>query len=259
MIQLHSRFITSHVLFTHLNENWGAFSTPVPNRTADWGDWDSHMTSAGCSRQLVMRYLDDPSVKAVVTPQHTAIDHPKVLSIPIGVNESQQLLEHLRTADGAKTHALLINNSGWEHREQINARVSSRFGGTVINTYGVSKAEYYQSIARSRFVLCPPGLGWDSYRIWETLVLGSIPIVERSPGWDSLLSDLPVLLVPHFDDVTPELLASAYPEILSRCDTFTFGKLTTQWWIARINDLLAAASPVKPHARTGDNDHIRDS
>lgn len=239
MIRMHAHLTTTHVLFTHLNENWGAFSTTIPNRTADWGHWDAHMIGAGCRRHIVLRYLDDPSVKAVVTPQHSVIDHPKLLSLPIGVNESQLLLEHLRAADGTKTQELLINNSGWQHRKEINATVSANFGGTVTNTYGMSQGEYYRSIARSQFVLCPSGLGWDSYRIWETLLLGSIPIVERSPGWDALLADLPVLLVAHFDQVTPELLTNTYAEIISKCDRYALGKLTKQWWVAKINGVLS--------------------
>ncbi len=64
-------------------------------------------------------------------------------------------------------------------------------------------------------------------------------VVERSPGWDTRLADLPVLLVPRFNHVTPELLARAYPEILPRCDSFMFGMLTTAWWTERIMTVLA--------------------
>ena len=39
---------------------------------------------------------------------------------------------------------------------------------------------YYIHIARSKFVLSPPGLGMDCYRTWEALYLGSIPIVLNS-------------------------------------------------------------------------------
>jgi hypothetical protein len=37
---------------------------------------------------------------------------------------------------------------------------------------------HYLDIAQSKFVLCPSGLGFDTYRLWETIILGSIPIVE---------------------------------------------------------------------------------
>ena len=238
MVHLHARCRTSHVLVAHLNENWGAFSTTVPNRTAAWGDWSSHMIAAGCTPDMVQSYLDDPAVKAVVTTQHTAVSHPTILSIPVGVTQSRAILEHLAQADGAKTQDLLINNSGWEHRQSINERVIANFGGQLRNTYGLRLSEYFDAIARSRFVLCPSGMGWDSHRLWETLLLGSIPIVEHSEGWHAVLDDLPALSVTHFDQVTPDLLASAYPAILSQCDRFDYGKLTTAWWVSRIRRLL---------------------
>jgi hypothetical protein len=238
MIRMHLAFPTSHVLITGLNINWGAFSTTVPNRTIDWGQWDSHLATERCSRERVLRYLDDPRVKGVVATQHTILTHSKILSLPVGVLNAQALRARIDGAHPTRSEDLLINNSGWGHRAEVNAAVSSNFGGRCANTFGVSEADYLEAILRSRFVLCPSGLGWDSFRVWETLLLGSIPVVEQSPGWDTLLADLPVLLVPHFDQVTPELLARAYPEILSRCDTFIFGKLTTAWWTERITRVL---------------------
>lgn len=37
----------------------------------------------------------------------------------------------------------------------------------------------YSWIAQSKFTLCPEGNGLDSYRIWESLYLGAIPIVKN--------------------------------------------------------------------------------
>lgn len=252
MVRMHAKCRTSHVLITHLNENWGEFSTTVPNRTVDWGDWYSNMIDAGCTLQMVQQYLDDPKVQAVVTTQHVAFRHPSILSIPIGINHPQEIINHLFHADGAKTKELLLNNSGWGHRQGINERVIANFSGRISNTYGIHQSEYYESVTRSRFVLCPSGMGWDTYRIWETLLLGAIPIVEYSAGWDVVLDDLPVLFVTNFDEVTPELLAAAYPAILSRCQTFDYDKLTKQWWVSRITELVAWTRPsikIEPHRR----------
>jgi hypothetical protein len=138
----------------------------------------------------------------------------------------------------------------WGHWDSVLAEAGSsraavqnyladpRVKAVVTPQHTATQTEYYRSILRSRFVLCPSGLGWDSYRIWETLVLGSVPIIERSPGWDSVLDDLPVLKVTDFSEVTPGLLARAWPSILAQGDRFDFGKLTKQWWVSRIHGLL---------------------
>ena len=242
MVRRHAEHRTSHVLITGLNENWGAFSTHVPERTVDWGIWQDHLREVGCTLDMVRRYLDDPAVKAVVTPHHTAIWHPTILSLPVGI--STRLMKWLGRnpgdllSDAVKTEELLISNSGWGHRQKVNQGVTANFGGGVSNRFPLSLTEFVEAVLRSRFVLCPSGLGWDTSRIWETLTLGSIPIIEYSEGWHTIFDDLPVLFVTNFDEVTPALLARAYPDILADCERFDFGKLTQQWWVSRINSLL---------------------
>ena len=36
----------------------------------------------------------------------------------------------------------------------------------------VNEMQFYGKIARSVSVLCMPGLGYDTYRLWETLLMG---------------------------------------------------------------------------------------
>ena len=65
---------------------------------------------------------------------------------------------------------------------------------------------FYQAVLESKFLLCPSGQEFDTSR----LLLGAIPIVESSPGLDRTYSDLPVLIVSNFSQVTPQLLNIAY-------------------------------------------------
>ena len=47
-------------------------------------------------------------------------------------------------------------------------------------------------------ILCAGLGGMDTHRLWEALLLGSIPVVEASPtgpGWERSFSLLPVLVV----------------------------------------------------------------
>jgi len=246
MVRWHERRRTSHVLMTSLDENWGAFSSDVPNRTYPQGNWDDRVIAGGRTPEAVRQYLDDPAVRAVVTPQHTAFWHPRILSLPIGIHNPQILIDHLDDTDGEKRQDLLINNNAWVggDRERINDRVIANFGGRLRNTYGLSQASFYESVIHSKFVLCPSGMGMDTHRLWETLILGSIPVVEYSPGWDAVLDDLPTLFVADFDEVTPELLATEYPKIVSRCARYDYRKLTKEWWVKGIKSLLNAREPV---------------
>ncbi|HEY0707708.1 MAG TPA: NAD-dependent epimerase/dehydratase family protein [Polyangia bacterium] len=242
MVRRHAERPSTHVLITSLDENWGAFSSHIPQRTYPQGNWEERVIEAGCTPEAVRKYLDDPAVRAVVTPQHTAFHHPAILSIPIGIHNPQALLTQLKEGNGEKRDDLLINNNAWAEgdRERINDRVIANFGGDLRNTYGLPLTEFYRSIARSRFVLCPSGMGLDTHRLWETVILGSIPIVERCPGWQAVLDDLPALWVDDFAEVTPGLLARAYQDVHAQCDRFDFIKLTRQWWTTKIHGLLSA-------------------
>ena len=106
-------------------------------------------------------------------------------------------------------------------------------------------------VLSSKFVLCPPGLGADSYRIWEVLYLGAIPVVERTGGgWDDIFLDLPVLLVDDFGDVTQELLEASYPRLLARCGAFSiFAK-----HLRRLRNHVASAPKQQPK-KTVDHAH----
>ena len=105
-------------------------------------------------------------------------------------------------------------------------------------SFAASLLYYYTQMRCSRFVLCPSGMGWDSYRLWESLSLGAIPIVEDSPGWIRVLDDLPVLIVKNFEEVTPQLLEKEYGRITSNVQKYNFKRLTRQWWIDHIRSLL---------------------
>jgi hypothetical protein len=74
---------------------------------------------------------------------------------------------------------------------------------------------YLAELARHRFAICPRGNGIDTYRVWESLYLGVVPVVERSPHtWHWVALGLPLLLIDDWHEVTPAFLrdhASRFP------------------------------------------------
>lgn len=102
--------------------------------------------------------------------------------------------------------------------------------------------------AHHRFVLCPHGDGLDTYRVWEVLALGSIPIVKRST-LDAMYDDLPVVIVNDWTDITePNLqhwMASLhtrkYPTTTVDLGTNTLEvntKLTMRYWLDKIKRFI---------------------
>jgi len=106
----------------------------------------------------------------------------------------------------------------------------------------LAQRDHYRESAEALFVLCPSGLGFDTYRLWEALVLGSIPIVESNSGLDRTFSSLPVLIIRNYEDLTPELLERAYPCFVEHADKFDFSHLTLRYWLTMIQKAVDTGS-----------------
>jgi len=89
------------------------------------------------------------------------------------------------------------------------------------------KSAYLQNLFSHRFVLCPPGNGEDTHRMWEALYCGAIPVVRESPAVREF-KDLPVLFVRGFEEMTEDLLH----RFLSARDKAGFSeeKLDVAYW-----------------------------
>lgn len=67
--------------------------------------------------------------------------------------------------------------------------------------------EFYETLAGYKYTLCPVGYGHDpAPKIWECLLMGSVPIVLKTHGTKECYGNMPVLLVDKWDDVTTQKL-----------------------------------------------------
>jgi hypothetical protein len=244
-----------HVIMTGLNENWGAFSYYEPNRTADWGPVDALWKGNGCTLESMMEYLNHPNVLAVITTTHQAIKHPKVWSIPLGIKMYfpehtgffPWVWKYIQEPSAEKKHLLTINdNRNLPYRVELTDQIIRNFGGALERFTEYDRDLYYGRIRESKFVLCATGIGYDTYRLWEVLYMGSIPILERTRGggWEKTTEKLPVLWVDDFALVTPELLEREYPLIIERTD-YEFEKLTKEWWVNLVHSYLEGGETPK--------------
>jgi hypothetical protein len=102
--------------------------------------------------------------------------------------------------------------------------------GESINSMEGRKA-FLSDIRNHQYVLCPRGNGIDTHRLWETLYMGSIPIVL----WDiahSDWTDLPILFVRSWEQVTEEFLTSQLHRFANT--PWNYNKLHVGYWIRQI-------------------------
>jgi hypothetical protein len=102
--------------------------------------------------------------------------------------------------------------------------------GTPVDTFEGRK-EFLKEIRNHEFVLCPRGNGVDTHRLWETLYMGSIPIVKNDIA-HSEWQDLPILFINDWNEITEERLLAEKKRIEST--NWNFEKLRVGYWIDRI-------------------------
>lgn len=157
----------------------------------------------------------------------------RALALPLGVRESKlRQLKFVRRNHSGGRDGLLYGNFaitsvrrgkqglvGPRHRADLAERLRDVPWVTLDAFSGQRRGpeqlvDYYSQIASHRFTLSPEGFGVDTYRTWESLYLGSIPIVTTSTAM-SAFADLPILFVDDYDELSEAYLERCW-ESMSR-------------------------------------------
>ena len=90
-----------------------------------------------------------------------------------------------------------------------------------------SRIKFLRDIKSSKFVFCPRGNGIDTHRLWETLYMGSIPIVIYENA-HHLFTDLPILFINNWEIITEKYLNEKYIEFTNK--NWNLEKLNQSYW-----------------------------
>ena len=102
--------------------------------------------------------------------------------------------------------------------------------GKIENTLS-GRTNFLREVKSHYFVLCPRGNGIDTHRLWETLYMGSIPIVKKDIGYSDF-EDLPICFINDWADITEEFLFKERNRILHT--VYCLDKLKISYWIEKI-------------------------
>ena len=120
------------------------------------------------------------------------IKHPKLQPIPIGIANE-------KWTHGNKDVLLKVINSNIEHEKLIYAnfdittnysersRVNNQLCNMNFIDYDTNKYNfetYLQKLKTYKFVISPPGNSVDCHRVWESIYLDVIPIIERDTAME---------------------------------------------------------------------------
>jgi hypothetical protein len=218
-----------------------------------------------CIPKEVLNYVDFISLinsKYLIKwyAQNTQIqNHDKIQQLPIGLdyhtilnnkNHKWKMSNESHIPKDQESVLLNIKNNSKPFYERIPkiyvnfSKGNDRFGDRkkslkIIPKHLLEKNEEFtvrtnnwMNITKYTFVLSPFGVGMDCHRTWESLCLGSIPIL-RAPNFRKLFEDLPVLIVHDWNEVNEELLEKTIENYKNK--TFHYDKLKLQYWVDKIN------------------------
>lgn len=175
------------------------------------------------------------------------IKHPKVHWLPIGADLSAEGSPPPPLID--KEHLVYCNFSSGTHpvRNTVLEYLANKdFITTVkINGYGhytgypMTISEYLGALNKHKFSICPRGTGYDTYRLWDSLHLGVIPIVVREAQFHEQMANLPILFLDKPEDynlLTKEFLCAEYERMQEK--SFDYKPLLTSHWLKMVSDSI---------------------
>ena len=145
--------------------------------------------------------------------QNNFLRHDKITSLPIGIARKKYqhgdvgLLSEISQQNFNKEYIVYKNFSiETNFTERLNIDNITNEKGILMSSK-CTQREYLTNIAKSAFVISPPGNGIDCHRIWECLYLNTIPIVKYHHVLDQF-KHLPILFINSWDEITIQNLQS---------------------------------------------------
>ena len=97
------------------------------------------------------------------------------------------------------------------------------------------RIQYLENLRTFAFTVCPVGNGVDTHRLWEVLYMGGIPIIKKNRILESMLEDLPFVLVKDWEQIKDGNFLHDSWNNLASMGGFNFDKLKVNYWINSIH------------------------
>lgn len=197
-------------------------------------------------RKKSLAMLNNKKIIAWFGVHASATSHSKFYPIPLGIFQKPE--HYAKRAEFAQIFAklrqspkseLLYSNFNVRKNKPDRLTAQAIFGKASFCTQRKRKPflNFMKEMAQFKFALSPGGRGPDTYRTWEALLVGTIPIVKTSQ-LDELYEGLPVLIIKDWKEVTPQFLEQKYAEITAK--KFTIEKLFLEYWLKKIERVKEA-------------------
>ncbi len=183
---------------------------------------------------------------------NTTIEHPKLITIPIGINyeDKTNYDTDMQIRDREEAIHMIMEKEvekKWLISKDANLRIRNlsdrllcesalkRNGLKNVDSYLFG--DYLMNLKRSMFAVAPAGFGIDTFRLWECLYMKCIPIISSAPirGCNKdLYKGLPILWIDSWEDFKVEDLSEElYDNIW-----FESEKTNFDFWAKKIKECV---------------------
>lgn len=149
------------------------------------------------------------------------VDRTKI--IPFGVNHQghgKDIVQSYHTKTEEKNPCLYINfQINTLERQRLHEKLTGNRNLRKLVCHTRKIEEFYADLSSCRFVACPAGNGLDCYRVYEALLVGSIPVLLKTPFSKNLQElGFPVYLTESLEGLSNDELNLGY-EIIKQTKT----------------------------------------
>ena len=161
--------------------------------------------------------------------------------IPLGISEefrkrhlNVDYLEEMQLASKKPKNKFVYINYNPNTNEKIRSKILKKLKNEnfiSFGSYGLEIKKYIEDLKSNQYILCPTGNGLDTYRLWESLIIGSDPVVNSVLGYREFRS-LPIYFFNNTEKLNLDLLESKsyiVNELKNNLEDNFY--LTTEYWM----------------------------
>ena len=150
----------------------------------------------------------------------TSTKHEKLKALPLGIENLKKFKNGIRShfeskevkLNQEKKEKLVLSSfaphTSFENREQLS-KIVQKLKYVDIATYPDHKT-YILNLSKYKFNICPPGVGYDTHRYWESLIVKTIPICIKNEFTSYLKTLYPIVVLDKWDDLDFNSLNKIY-------------------------------------------------
>ncbi len=194
------------------------------------------------TREIFMQSLNSPKIIAWFSVHACTLSHHKFHPIPLGIiqtrahyeNRSEMTNFFAQLRQNERNKLLTMNFLMQNKPSRTEVYKLFENASFCDKAHTLPFLDYLKHMAQFKFALSPRGVAIDTYRTWEAMLVGTIPVVESSQ-LDGLYADLPILIIKDWNEITPSFLEQKYKEMTSK--KYNIEKLFMEYWWKKIEDV----------------------